>query len=239
MFAILSPAHWDWVAIGTLLLAVATFTLALYNRRVVVASQRQLETAQQDLTLSREQNQTAREALEAQTTPLLASVPWGLDREVLSYSAKTGEPRDSRDASHVIVSAGAVADEQRVTVSVPFRNVGNGVALITSVQIMIGGRLFDGVPKAPLVPPGELSRGGMDVGRDSVAFEHALSLAIDGRDFAIVLGYADAGGTGRGAISLDVHRVSPAGDNWRVRKLNIGPTPDDALSRPTVSSVDL
>jgi len=239
MIGWVSPADWDWVAIGTILLAAATFSLAIYNRKIVVASQEQLETARQDLALAREQNETAREALEAQTAPVLASVPWGLDREVVWYNAATGEPASHRDASHVAVSLGTADNEPWVTISVPFRNVGNGVAVIASVQVMIGGRLFDGVPKTPILPPGEMSRAGIDVGRASVAFDHGASLAADGQDFAIVVGYADAAGNSRGAISLDVHRDAPTGDRWHVRQLHIGDTPEDALSHPSLSSLPL
>lgn len=239
MFALASPADWDWVAIGTILLAAATFSLAVYNRKIVVASQAQLKTARQDLILAREQNETAREALEAQTAPVLASVPWGLDREVVGYEVNTGEPAKHRDASQVTVSLGTAKNEPWVTISVPFRNVGNGVALITSVQIMIGGQLFDGVPKTPVLPPGELSRAGIDIGRAGVAFDHGASLAVDGQDFAIVIGYSDAAGNARGAISLDIHRTGPTGDHWYVRRLHMGGTPEEALSRPSVSSLPL
>lgn len=239
MVGLVSPQDWDWVAIGTILLAAATFSLAVYNRKIVVASQEQLDTARQDLALAREQNETAHEALEAQTAPVLASVPWGLDREVVMYHAATGEPAGHRDASHVAVSLGTANNEPWVTISIPFRNVGNGVALITSVQLMIGGRLFDGVPKTPILPPGELSRAGIECGSGSAAFDHGASLAADGQDFAIVVGYADAAGNARGAISLDVHREMPTGDRWYVRQLHMGGTPDDALSHPLISSLPL
>ncbi len=239
MIALASLPDWDWVAIGTILLAVATFSLAVYNRKIVVTSQEQLDTARQDLILAHEQNETAREALEAQTAPVLASVPWGLDREVVWYDAATGEPASHRDASHVAVSLGTAGNEPWVTISIPFRNVGNGVAIVTSVQLMIGGQLFAGVPKTPVLPPGELSRAGLEAGRVSPAFDHGASLSVDGQDFAIVIGYADAAGNSRGAISLDIHRNAPAGDDWHVRQLHLGDTPDDALSRPSLSSLSL
>lgn len=239
MLCMVSPAAWDWVAIGTILLAIATFSLALFNRRIVVASQRQLETAHEDLALAHEQNKTAREALEAQTAPVLASVPWGIDREIVWYDASTGEPRKHRDASQLTVSLAATRNEPRVTISVPFRNVGNGVAIVMSVQLMIGGQLFDGVPGTPILPPGEMSRAGLEMGRDNVAFEHGASLAADGQDFAIVIGYADAAENSRGAISMDVHRSDLGSDFWRVRQLHIAGTPEDALSRPTLSSLPL
>lgn len=125
MVGLISPADWDWVAIGTVLLALATFTLALYNRKFVTTSQDQLETARQDLALAREQNRTAREELESQTAPLLASVPWGLEQEAVLFLAETGEPQRFQDASRVIVSHGAVGNEEHVEISVPFRNVEN------------------------------------------------------------------------------------------------------------------
>lgn len=113
------------------------------------------------------------------------------------------------------------------------------MAVIKSVQVMIGGQLFDGAPKTPILPPGEMSRAGLDVSRASVAFDHGASLAADGQDFAIVIGYADAAGNSRGAISLVIHRDAPAGEGWHVRQLHMGDTSDDALSRPSLSSLPL
>jgi hypothetical protein len=234
-----SPALWNWVAIGTILLAIATFTLALYNRKTLLLSQDEMSVARSGLEAARRQNEVSTKTLDSQTAPILANVPWGVGREVVWYEAATGEPANFRDAASVAVSAGTAANQPWVTISVPFRNVGNGVALITSVHLMIGGSIFDGTPKSPVVPPGESSRAGFEVGRSHPGFDHGVSLAVEGIDFAMVVGYADAGGAQRGAISLDVHRENPQADRWRVRQLHIGPNPDDALSRPTFSSLPL
>ena len=73
MLGLLSPAHWNWVAIGTILLAVATFSLAVYNRKIVVASQDELRRLRgRSWRLPGSRIRTARGALEAQTAPLLA-----------------------------------------------------------------------------------------------------------------------------------------------------------------------
>lgn len=233
------PQAWDWVAIGTFLLAAATFGLAIFNRKVVEVSQRQLETAREDLALARQQSETARETLEVQTAPLLASVPWGVERQAVLFLADTGEAKRFEDASKVTVSQGTVNNDQRVRISVPFRNVGNGVAVITEVKVMIGGRLFDGTPGAPVLPPGEIARAWVDAGRQAEIFEWAISLAVDGCDFAVAVGYADAGGIPRGALSLDIHREGPGSDSWRVRRMHLGENPEDALSRPSLSSPPL
>jgi hypothetical protein len=225
MLALLSLPDWDWVAVGTFLLALATFYLAITNREIVTTSQRQLETAQEDLALSRGQNETAREALEAQVAPLLANVPLGLDPE--------------RNLAGIRVSHGTVGNEERAFISVPYRNVGNGVATVTSVQLMIGGHLFPAAPRSPILPAGESSRAEVNAGRADLIFDHALSLAIDGQDFAIVVGYVGAGEKSRGALRLDLHRESPRNDRWRVRQLHHGATPEAALSNPSLSSLPL
>lgn len=234
-----SPADWDWVAIGTLALAAATFYLALSNRKIVSTSQKQLEAAQQDLGLAREQNQTAREALEAQTAPLLANIPWGLERKATRYIPDTGEEKNFRDLSHVTVSQVTYRDEPRVEISVPFRNIGNGVAIVTSVQVMIGGLIFGGVPSTPVLPPSELAIAHVDAGRADPVFNRGLSLALEGVDFAVVVGYSDAAYNPRGAISLDVHRENPGSGVWRVRQLHMGDTPEAALNHPSLSSLPL
>jgi hypothetical protein len=234
-----SPADWDWVAIGTLLLAMATFVLAVYNRKVVNESRQEIEVSRQGIELARQQNLTAKTALDAQTAPVLSSVPQGIDREAVWRRAGSGEPASFRDAAEVIVSSASSPDEPVVTLSIPFRNVGNGVAFITSVGVMIGGEVFDAQSRSPIVAPGEISRAWLQAGRSHSAFEHALSLALEGQDFAALIGYADAGGNPRGAISLDVHRIRPTGDGWRVRQLHLGATPEDALSRPFLSSLPL
>jgi hypothetical protein len=239
MIDLTSPADWDWVAIGTLALAAATFYLALSNRKIVATSQEQLKASQRDLELAREQNETAREALEAQTAPLLANVPWGLERKATRYLPTTGEEMDFKDSSRVTVSQVTHRDEPRVEISVPFRNVGNGVAIITSVQVMIGGLLFDGVPSVPVLPPSELAIAHVDAGRADPVFDRGLSLGLEGVDFAVIVGYGDAAGNPRGAISLDVHRENPGSDVWRVRQLHMGDTAEAALNHPSLSSLPL
>lgn len=104
---------------------------------------------------------------------------------------------------------------------------------------MIGGRLFDGVPRTPILPQGEITRAGTGADRSDPIFEYAISLAVDGRDFAIVLGYADAAGNSRGAVRLDLHCEVPGRDGWRVRQMHIGATPDAALNQPSLSSLPL
>jgi hypothetical protein len=240
MIASISPGAWNWVAIGTLALALATFVLALYNRKIVAASQEQLRTSQRDLEIAREQTETAREALQAQTAPILANVPWGLKREATRYLEETGEERNFRDASRISVSQGADNNNQQVVwIEVPFRNVGNGVAIITSAQVMIGGVVFETSASVPILPPGEIGCVQVDAHEADTIFERALSLAVDGVDFAAIVGFADAGGTPRGAISMDVHREAPNSPTWRVRQLHIGDLPDAALNHPTLSSLPL
>jgi hypothetical protein len=221
------------------MLALATFLLALYNRKIVAASQKQLATAREDLLHSRRQSQTAREALETQTTPLLANLPRGLDRESVWFHAESGEPARFRDAAAIAVSHGAIGNEERVFISVPYRNVGNGVALVTSAELMIGGRLFPVSPRTPILPAGEASRAEIDAGMADLIFEYGLSLAVDGRDFAIIIGYADAAGKPRGAVRLDIHRDDPNGESWHVRQLHLGESSEAALSHPSLSSVPL
>jgi hypothetical protein len=228
MIALAPPAEWDWVALGTLALAVATFTLALYNRSIVKASQEQLETARQDLALAREQNETAQEALAVQTAPFLTNVPRSLE-----HSPKGVDP------SRIGVSYGTVGNEPRALVSVPFRNVGNGAAIITSVQVMIGGRMFDASPRTPILPPGESAHAGFDASRRDEVFDYGVSLAVDGQDFSLVVGYADAAGSPHAALRLDLHNDRPGYDHWHVRQLHVGETAEAAMSHPHLSSLPL
>jgi hypothetical protein len=66
-------------------------------------------------------------------------MPPGLDREPDTFDASTGEAKGWRDAGTVSVRKHDSGDDGSIFLSVPFRNVGNGVAIIGEVQFVLSG----------------------------------------------------------------------------------------------------
>jgi hypothetical protein len=239
-------ASWDWVALGTLALAVATFALAWQNRRVVSTSQRQLETAQQDLALAREQNvaikdqaATAQAALETQTAPFLTNVPPGLDQEPYVWGG-SGDPVMFRDAA--TVEAATVSGQHRpeAHISVPFRNVGAGVATLTNVIFLFGGGTpLVGQTVNPVLPSGERTRARFDVDPDSSSGWDEVVGGVSAGTFSVIVEHADSSGRVRGAVRLDAHRAASGNEKWFIRQVHFADDWEQAREHPRSSSQPL
>src|SRR5438552_5010127 len=111
-------------AVGTVLLAGATALLALLTRAEVLASR-------QELALSRS-------ALQANTRPVLVDAPlhvFTIEKEVpTGRLSDTGNSRRIQDLGEISVEAGQSSGQFQAygyaTITVPFHNVGSGLALI-------------------------------------------------------------------------------------------------------------
>jgi hypothetical protein len=150
-----ADSGFDWelaavfgTAAGTTLLAVATGALAYLTWG--------------DVRATREQATISREALQESYRPLIVDVPPGLPgndtpvtvRYVYGYDVHEVEVADI--ASPDVVQQ----DDGAIRLSLPFRNVGNGVALLTGMYLRTafedpnpGGGQF-----TRTVPPGEIGR---------------------------------------------------------------------------------
>lgn len=173
-----SPWGFGWealVAIGTLLLAVATGGLAWSTRNLasktaeevehskgqvaaslaqVDVAQQQAATAQAALDASQEQARLAQLTLNAQIRPVLVDMPpkrlVGQGKvEVILYPG-----RESQGTPGVLE---AFVDNTGAMISVPMRNAGTGLAMIRGISLEVG----EESPPAPVtiqpanVPPGE------------------------------------------------------------------------------------
>jgi hypothetical protein len=230
-------AAWDWaaisavgVAVGTLALAVATFVLAKQTGQVVATNKELVGAAQG-------QTRAAQGALDAQTAPLLSSMPPGLDREPDTFDASTGEAKGWRDAGTVSVRKHDSGDDGSIFLSVPFRNVGNGVATIGEVQFVLsGGTAYVGHAASLAVSPGERTRAILQPTRSKSSWQEASVMLADKSSFAVTIGYADAAGRLRGAVRLDVHHRAERLKPWFVRQVHFGDSVDSVQSSPRSSS---
>lgn len=159
VFVALSP---DWatgsqiaVAIATLILAGVTVRLAALTRRTAMAAEAAAQAASAQV--------------DHQTSPLLIEAP----PRVLSDAERVAffETNPSRVAELISFADGyeiradlvqnlVVVREHggRGYVSLPVRNVGNGLAVVTDAVLANVGTSLGGVVSQPNVPPGETSR---------------------------------------------------------------------------------
>jgi hypothetical protein len=236
MFGVI--AAWDWglafdgaVAFGTLALAAATFMLGRRTRESVDATREEVEAAQA-------QARTAQAALDSQTAPLLTGVPPGLGQEVEGRDIHSGEAASWRDQGEIVVQNVRKGDAKGVYFSVPFRNVGNGIALVQEIQVILSaGTPYVGVSRNPALPPGEQTRAYLSATRDKSSWTEADQTYTNPSPFCVLIGYGDAAGSSRGALRLDVSPRSRGGvTSWHVRQVHFGDSIETALSAPRVSS---
>ncbi len=239
-----SIAAIDWVAIGTFVTAAGTLALALatvylgrQTRDAVDTARQEAHAVNEGLAVGRDQAKIARLALDAQTAPLLSSVPAGLARDPDSTTA-VGEVVSWRDAGRIDASIYSVSTQREGIVSVPFRNIGNGVAVIRTVTVILSGNTgFTGNSESPAVPPGERSRAVLVVPANSPHWGEAEFVLASYKNFSVVVTYADPGGQARGAVRFDIYfRPPPATLPWYVRQVHFADTYENVVRTPSSSS---
>ncbi len=146
----------------------------------------------------RAQTRAAQDALEAQTRPFIANVPKGLYRERAEASG-----RDPADVSLGTYSTPR-SDRPAFGASVPIRNVGNGAALIESVEFEVGGDVVEASAETLVLPPGELTRVGFMVEDGDEGARAAEAIAAVLEDFAVTIAFSDAAGHHRDETRLEV-----------------------------------
>jgi hypothetical protein len=246
------PSAWDlgWdalVAIGTLALAAATGWLALrtsslaektaeevtHSGQLVEASQRQVEAtqaqaqaAQDALAAARDQTRISQLTLSAQIRPVLIDVPLNLAiEEQLFYPGRDGEP--------VVGIHGGVhlhGADTEVLVSLPLRNAGAGLALITGTAIKIGTEL--GPPPVMVIPSiiaaGEYGRVNFRTKPGDAAHAPLRDFLREHQQLSIEVGYTDLAGQQLTVSRFDVHFRSRAHTNWEVRQVHFQAPGTDA-----------
>jgi hypothetical protein len=248
-------------AVGTLALAIATYFLAKGTRADVAASTRQAEASTEQAKASlRQAEESSRHAdladraLRAQTTPLLADVPYGVPK-VSGYAPMPRDPARRagameilglgphqphyRDASELYTGIDEGGDET-ASLSVPVRNIGLGAAVITSVEFRLLEREpVTGLCSSPVVPHGEVVVAELEVHPKDPRYTEARRVVEDASTFSVVVAYSDANGEAIGAVRLDVHPIpSDLADSitMAVRQVFWGRDRATVMDDPTLGS---
>jgi hypothetical protein len=214
-------------AVGTVLLAAATGFLAWVTRGEVVASRQELELSRQELELSRT-------AYQASTRPILLDAPldvFTIERNAPAFGPLLAEGSPQRyfdDLGRIKVEAGQYSGrtqaEGYATITVPFHNVGVGLALIHDARI-IG---FDpgwtihwqrrGMQSG--VPPGKLARISFNADLDAADGE-VLGIELQDEEmisFSVEVLYSDFGGSQKTRTRLTIEGRSSF---WRVTDVDL------------------
>jgi hypothetical protein len=244
------PSAWEFgwealVAIGTLGLAGATAVLAWKTRglaeetakevehsgrqveesqRQVQVSQEQARTAQEALRAAHEQTRLAQLSLSAQIRPVLVDVPLDLTQEEYVRYADRPEPvTGHRGEVHVADASDGV------TISVPFRNAGAGMAIVRGVSLDVGEAMP--TPPVTLVPAnvaaGQHGRISFLAGPDHAGLDGIRAALTPEGGFSVELGYSDLTGENYTIARFDVFYRSEAEPNWGVRQVHWRKPPDD------------
>jgi hypothetical protein len=242
------------VAIGTIALAVATYQLARSTQRMAAAAQEELRSskemaeatramavatqqsveasnelaraAREQVQLGERQADLSREALDGTIQPILVDVPRD-NESIEEYVEFAGS-----DEKTLIRTRYAVIVEDRgavVRVSVPFRNIGRGVAFVGGGTI-VGGKLrlagaeteramwcAERTTKAVL-PPGELTRISASVPTDRPELQELVErIRMGGFDVEVV--YRNVYGGNETKTRAIIYRDSTKRGEHRVRQI--------------------
>jgi hypothetical protein len=209
-------AEWG-VAIGTILLAMATAYLAKQAKREAAAVRDDADAVRQSVVLQREQNLTATAALDAQTAPFLTAAAPGdlpIDANIREYA---GDRRDG-------------------LILIPLWNVGNGLAVVDQVIfIFSGGTPLVGTADNPVLPADERTYARFEASPDTSSGWAELEATFQANDpnFSVLVSYRDAGGQPRGAVRLDMYRGERG---WYARQVHWGETWEGVRDNPALST---
>jgi hypothetical protein len=247
-----APSPWElgWeflVAVGTILLALATFRLAQrtateveHTARLaaasleqVAATQDQARASHEALDAAREQSAIAQLTLNAQIRPVLIDVlaPMSAPTEEAHYAGT--EPRPTR---HGVVVAEARSDE--ALVSLPLRNAGAGLAMIQGVELRLGLEIFS-VPvtiRPANIPRGEHGRVGFRATPRNAAFAPLGETIHRRQSFSIEVRYTDLSGRQPSLTRFDVYCSIDDPPTWYVRQVHQRGPGEDA---PTAGSAPI
>ena len=131
--------------------------------------------------------------------------------------------------------------EEEAQLTVPFRNVGNGTAIVQSVAFALSATaVVAGSSSTPVVPPGQVVKAGLTLGSSRSGFSDVREVIERRANFSVVIVYADAGGQPGGAVRLDVQasRDDDGGPSskWTVRQVHWDDTADGVRSSPRLST---
>lgn len=156
------------------------------------------------------QGRLASRALKASILPLLVAMPsTETSRQTLRMS---GGPEIEVQAGQVLVEH----PPRHIRVSVPFQNIGNGVAFLRGVGLLTDEQLpYESALTASVIPPGGSARANfvLDLGRSEVMDRATAVGAMLRKSFSVELAYTDASGQQWEYSRLDIHYKS-TGEAW-------------------------
>jgi hypothetical protein len=201
------------LAFLTGLLALATVGMAMATRKVAKTT---LETAQAtsaSALAAEYQTRLARDALEAGVRPILTDVPAGTPSPFPEVSFDNGPKETAGDASMVVVPGEMDAFAY---CSIPLRNVGPGVAFVTSLGLRFGEVGWSGKASSTVVAARESTRFTFSIPKDRPELEQGLADLRAGR-IVLEVRYTDVRGA-QDTITRAV-AVRRPGESFRVRQV--------------------
>lgn len=175
-------------------MAMATRAMAEETKASVQIAREQVAAAQDQVDVSEEQANAAIEALRLSIQPLLADVPMGTSttgRQVVSFPHRAETERVDDGGKVLILDE---AEAKFLYVSVPLRNIGNGVAVVTS-----GGYFREAAQSVvafsqSLVPPGAIVRVNTSIPTDQEHYQPLIDMIRRQGVCAVEVGYRDIRG---------------------------------------------
>ncbi|HEY4099146.1 MAG TPA: hypothetical protein VGM33_26710 [Baekduia sp.] len=199
-------------AVGTVILAAATFWMARKTRDAATATQddvraakEQLTVAQAQIELSRRQADAAEAAISAQLKPVLIDVPFDMFRE------------GGTDAGTVSVELNPKSG--LILVDIPLRNVGPGLARVTGLSLDTGSPIaFGATLRNANIPPGERARFMFTAAPEQSGYSAFRDIVDRRGTFSVAVRYTDAAGAQDSLTRADLH-WNDAISRWYVRQI--------------------
>ncbi len=142
-------------------LATKTGQVAEDTRDAANATRDAAQATAREAAVSAQEVEVARKALESSIRPIVVDVPReetfaGIVRTVGTVTFENGPTVDLHSQSEVVIKE----DDLYLYISIPLRNVGPGVAMITGLGLVFdGGKSgWSGAVSLTVVPPGEVTR---------------------------------------------------------------------------------
>lgn len=218
----------DAVGLGTLLLAVATTSLAWKTRALAVEAEKDRHVAQAQVDAAQAQLAVARATLDAEYRPIIGEVAYLAEREIAVFpSGMEVEPH--------VGGLFVVANSEVAQACVPVRNIGRGVALVATAWMVPPGTEDAASPVFPAsdlstanIAAGERARIYFEVGRDRPDYEWLASAILSRRHLAVEVLYTDVAGR---QLTRTAFTLATRNSRWEVRTVSIS-DPDEKLVLP-------
>ncbi len=213
-------------ALGTIVLAIATFTLAKKTASLAESGEQELALLRDQTQAAMRHSEAAEAALNASVAPLILDVPPRTLRPGplrTRYTERAGRSEEGKlvtDRPDIDVSVITWdADRSPAWLRIPIRNVGAGLALLDAASLTVEGEdgswnVLDAAPEdiPSVVPPGEIRQ------LVFVSEDTSLNAMVVSDDPLVVeVSYADVSGEQGAATILYVAKASKPRRHMYVR----------------------